>query len=277
MEQLTKSLLDEQENQTEQASQLKEFNELALLFDKTTNDIVKESCAFFVKSITQSMGKVMVKINSNAEQLEQTLLFCASANIPEILVSPAYISTLLRLKKKHSLPVRVYSAIDFPFGENLYKSKLMDVKNSIRLGVDGAVVAIAPSSLMGTNLRKSKRQLKSMLKTFKKKVCFAFSLVETGDEEIKTFFRCVEKLKIKSVLLCFGDLEQTAVVEKLNFVKPLAKNCSIKIFAKTPLDKTVVEYIKSSVELIYSQSADEIAKALLEKFNLIDKSTVKNA
>ena len=163
MEEIT--TLVEKEN-----TELKEFNELALLFDKTTNEIVKESCAFFVKSITQKLGKVMVKINSDTDQLEKTLLAIASAQIPEILVSPAYISTLLRIKKKHSLSVKVYSAIDFPFGENLYKSKIMDIRNSIKLGVDGTVVAIAPTSLMSANLKKTKRRLKCMLKTFKNKV-----------------------------------------------------------------------------------------------------------
>lgn len=269
MEEITTVL--EKEEKIED-NQIKEFNELAVLFDKTTNDIVKESCAFFVKSITQKMGKVMVKINCDTEQLEKTLLSCASAEIPEILVSPAYISTILRLKKKHSLKVKVYSAIDFPFGENLYKSKLMDIRNSLRLGVDGTVVSIAPASLMSLNLKKSKRQLKSMIKTFKNKVCFAFSMVQTGEEEIKTFFKCVEKLKIKSVLLSFGELDESAVIEKLQVVLPLAKSCAIKIFTKTTLDKWVVRFIKNSVELVYTQGADEIAKALLEKFNLTDKT-----
>ncbi len=251
----------------EQVNQFSEIEDLAKLFNKSVEQIKDESCMYFIKDLTQKMGKVMVKINLKAEELENSLANCLMTGIGEMLVSPAYIASVKRVNKKKDLPIKVLSAIDFPFGENLFKSKILDAKNSFKMGVDGVSVMISPSSLGEGFFRKTKTQIKKLARTYKNKLTLAITASELSDEQLRLFFKIVERFKNTSLLFVFGDEAKQKVIEKVQSIKARSRR-SIKVLANIDSAETAIELLSLGVEYIYTQSADGIAKSLVERFNV---------
>ena len=268
MVELTQELTEEKTNEVElQPNGLQAFMQLACLFNKSFEQVKDESCLFFIKSLTKKLGKVLVKINLQAEELERSLENCAITGVQEVLTSPAYISTVKRITKKKQLPVKVLSAIDFPFGENLFKSKLADAKNGVKMGVDGFAVMVSASSLGEGFLRKTKLRIKKLAKTYKNKLTLAIAMHDLSEDKLKAFFKCSEKFKIQSCLLVFGNEQESEVVEKVKKISAYLTK-STKILANIESAEVLLELLGSKIDFVYTQSADKIATSLIKRFEV---------
>lgn len=264
-----KGAINEDEPKTSQQapSEFIQLQDLACLFNKSVEQVKDDCCMYFIRSLTEKLGKVMVKINLKSEELESSLENCLVSGIGEVLVSPAYISSVKRIAKKRNLSIKVLSAIDFPFGENLFKSKILDVKNSLKMGVDGVSVMVSPSSLGEGFLRKTKAQIKKLAKAYKSKLTFAIPVSEVSDEQLKLFFKCVERFKYCNLLLVFGDEPKDEVILKVKSTVGYSKR-SFKVLTNVDSAETALELLDLGVSYIYTQSADNISKALVNRFNV---------
>ena len=133
------------------------FKELATLLNLPLWKIKDECCLFQIKNLMAKMGKVMVRYNTTEKELEKMLYNVNELAVGTILIAPVYIPNTVRYAKKqnHNGP-KIHSIIDFPFGESLFKSKLSDIKESIKL-VNGATVVMPCMLLYSKNVRTFKR------------------------------------------------------------------------------------------------------------------------
>ena len=77
------------------------------------------------------------------EELEKIFLNANALTLNQVMVSPVYLPVCERIVKRHKLQnICVGSIVDFPFGESSFKSKLNNVRDAVRIGVDEVSVMI---------------------------------------------------------------------------------------------------------------------------------------
>jgi deoxyribose-phosphate aldolase len=214
------------------------------------------------------LTKVIVRYNVTDKELEKILVNCDTLNANGVLISPAYLPAIMRQKKKQNLKVKIGSVIDFPFGESLFKSKLNDVRDSIKMGVNGVTVMLPTMLLEGKNVKQFKKQSKKIGRIKRVETSISLSAMDLTSEQIKTAFKITERTKLNAVTFIFGDVgleefrEKMAVINKYRGKKP------IKILANVENVPAVQELIKDQVDGILTPFADEIGTELIKRFDI---------
>ncbi len=245
------------------------FYALAELLNTSVEDVKDECCLFQVRNIMNKLTKVIVRYNVTDKELEKILFNCDALNVNGIMLSPAYLPAVIRQKKKQNLKVNIGSIIDFPFGESLFKSKLSDVRDSLRLGVNGVTVMMPAMLLDGKkNVKQFKKQSKKLGKIKKIDTSIAFSAMDINLEQIKTAFKIVEKSKLKAITFIFGDVKLEEFREKMTVINKFKGKKPVRILANVETVSAVQELIKDSVDIILSPFADEIGTELIKRFNI---------
>lgn len=244
------------------------FKELATLLNLPLWKIKDECCLFQIKNLMAKIGKVMVRYSTTEKELEKMLYNVNQLAVGTILIAPAYIPNTVRYAKKqnHNGP-KIHSIIDFPFGESLFKSKLSDIKESIKL-VNGATVVIPCMLLSPKNLRTLKRQVRAIGR-FKKIITgIGISAMDMNEWQIKTLFRVVEKSKINHVTFLFGEVSEAELKEKMQVINKYKCRKAIKVLGSVQTIGAVQELIALSVDEILTPYADQIGADLIKRFNI---------
>ena len=245
------------------------FYALAELLNVSVEDVKDECCLFQVRNIMNKLTKVIVRYNVTDKELEKVLINCDALNVNGILLSPAYIPAIMRQKRKQNLKVKIGSIIDFPFGESLFKSKLSDIRDSLRMGVNGVTVML-PAMLLEDkkNVKQFKKQSKKLGKIKRIDTSIALSAMDINLEQIKTAFKIVEKTKLKAITFIFGDVRLEEFREKMTVINKFKGKKPVRVLANVEQVSAVQELIKDNVDGILSPFADEIGVELVKRFNI---------
>lgn len=247
-----------------------QLNELASLLNVELNQIKDEYCLFQIKKLMGKVGKVILRYNFSDSEITSMLDNCKQLGISEVLFAPAYLPAVFRESKRCGINYsKVNAIVDFPFGESLYKSKLLDIKSSIKLGANGVTVMMPTIMLTQKNLSALKKQAKAISKIKKANGCLAFSAVDLTEDTIKTLFRVISKTKLKSLTFTFNeDVAIEEIVKKVQLLNEYKGQMQIKVLATVTEVEQMKQLIGLGVEQVLTPYAEEIGKRLLERFNI---------
>lgn len=245
------------------------FEELAKLIHKKVDTVKDESYYFHLKNLLGRVGKVIVRYNIKDEALEKLLINANTFNLNGIILSPVFLKSCAKFVKKHSLEkLPICALIDFPFGESLFKSKISDIKESIKTGVDGAVVMIPVALTVKEKIKELKKHLRKYSSMYNGLVSVALNASDVLEEDMKRTLTLIEKYGIKKVTIVFGNATLDMVVKTLKNVCSAVKRLPIDIVSNVESAEVCVELFELGVNNVYTPYADKIGKSLFKKFGI---------
>lgn len=246
-----------------------DFVELAKLMDTSVAKLKDEFMLFNIRKLMSRMGKVVVRFNVTDAEFERLFLNSSALEVKEILVSPIYLPACERLVKKYKLEnPEVSTIIDFPFGESSFKSKINDLKESARKGVD-AITVMIPNMLNSSEMVKIfKKQVKKIGRLYKKGSGIALNASDLSEEQIKRAIKITARTKLSFITFAFGEATLEELKAKINVVNKYKGNKKIYVLANVDRADAVMELFKLKVDKILTPYADAIGQELVERFKV---------
>ncbi len=249
------------------------ISELANLTGKSAETIKDECCFFQLEKYLSGVCKVIVRQNVSDKTLEQIFLLSKKLMLKEFLIAPAYLGAVRKIVDKNGLlSLKVNLLIDFPFGESSFKSKMTELKIGKSVGVDGVTVVLQSALLNEKNRKELIWQVKKFSKAFSENCSIAVSAHEITEMGIKSLISAIEKSKAQSLTILFGETSEIDLKEKIELVNKYKGRVPVKILASVSSVEGLRALFSLGVEDIYTPYADEIAKELLKKFNILKES-----
>lgn len=251
-------------------SEFSTFYEIARLLNTDIDSVKDECCLFQIQKLMSRLGRVIVRYNFTDAELENAAKNCEKLKVSEMLVSPAYLPPLVRAaggKLLESLTVN--ALIDFPFGESTFKSKITNVKDVLKQGVDGFTVIMPAILLERDNVKILRRQMKKIARLGKNCSGVAVSALELGEDALRLFVKTAERAGVNSVTFVFGE---AGIAEVKNKFEIIGKYCggkiNVKILGNVSDTEAVMELFKMGAKTIITPYADDIGKELLKRFDI---------
>lgn len=245
------------------------FYELASLLDMTIEETLDKCCMFQVRNLMAKLGKVIVRYNISSDEIAKTLYNTSVLSVGEVLFSPAYLPICKKIIGKNpDINQNTGVIVDFPFGESSFKSKFLNVKESIKSGVD-TVTVMLPTMLFEKNMQKElKKQVKKIGRVRGAERGVALSVMDIENENVKSAIRLIDKTKVNFITLVFGNVTEVELKDKIQAVVSGKTRKKIKVLANVDSCKGVTELIKLKVDAILTPYADDIGKELLTRFKI---------
>ncbi len=244
------------------------FSELATLLGKNSDTVKDECYVYQIRNFLSRVGKVIVRYDVSGKEFSKIEENAAILNLGEIVLAPAYLSSLKREIKTSEYPKnRIRAIIDFPFGESSFKNKIVAVKECVRSGVKGFYVTMPVLLLEDAKGKEFKKQVKKLGK-LAKSVDIAISAQELTEEKIKSVVKAVEKSKVDGVTLVFGDASENEITEKIAYIKKYKRTKTLKILGNVLSEKGLTALFNLGVDGVLTPYADEIGKDLFKDFNI---------
>lgn len=245
------------------------FIELSKLLNKPVLELQDQAYLFHIQNLMKKLGKVIVKFNLTDAELDKIIYNGKALNLGEIVVSPAFVPSLVRHVKKSGLDSdRVNALIDFPFGESLYKAKLHDLKESRKLGISSCAVMMPHLILQPNAIKTFKKQAKSLGRIKKSHAGVVFSAIELDELKIKNLMKIVEKSKLEFVCFSFGDSAREVIEEKLTLINKFKQTKPIKVIANINSVEDINLLCGLNVDKILTPFADVLGEKFIEKFEI---------
>lgn len=246
------------------------FYELALLLNKSVEDVKDECCLYQLRKLMAKTGKVIVRYDIEDKELEKVLLNANGLCLDEILIAPLHIESMRKSVKKHDLEnQKVGVIINFPFGEDTLKAKLVSVNEAKRGGVDSVTVMMPTALLKEDKKREFVKQLKKIARAFNGEKGIAVSAGDLSTESIELAVKLVEKTKLNFLTLIFGDSTgEQALVEKMKAVNSVKHSKKIKVLGNVETAGAMIELYRANVDIILTPYADDIGKELVDRFKI---------
>lgn len=245
------------------------FPDLARLMNTTVENLRDEFFLFQIRKLMSKIGKVVVRHSVTENELEKIFLNANALTINQILVSPVYLPTCERIVKKHKLHnVCVGSIIDFPFGESSFKSKINNVKDSVKIGVDEVSVMIPSLLTTPDHIKTFRKQVKKIAKSYKGSSGVVLNATDIQEEQVKRAMKIVGKSKLSFVVFAFGQATVSDLKEKMQIINKYKGNKKISVIANVDRADSIQELFKQGVDRILSPYADAIGQELVERFEI---------
>lgn len=256
---------------------------LAKLMNVSIEQLKDEFFLFQIRKFMGKLGKLIVRFNLTEKEIETILYNSHALEVGEVMISPVYLPICGRTVRKQRIDeLQVNALVDFPFGENSFKSKISSVKESIREGVDG--ISVTMPNLLATmeNAKVFKKQAKKVGKLYKNKSNVVINATDLTEEEMQRVLKLVGKTKLKGVILAFGEATLEEVKSKFKMVneirgvgdngKKARKNKigkkEIGVIANVDRADAMAELFKLGVDKIVTPYADEIGEELVARFKI---------
>lgn len=245
------------------------FYELALLLQKSIEDIKDECCVYQLQKLMAKMAKVIVRYDVQNKELEKVLINADRLCLDEILIAPIHIESMRKYVEKHGLErQKVGEIIDFPFGESTLKTKLVSIKEAKRAGVDSVTVMMPTALLNNEKKGEFYKSLKKIAKAFKGEKGVAISAGDLSEEQIELAVRLVDKTKLDFIMLVFGDAGEQMVIEKMKAVNSVKHSKKIKVLGNVETAGAMIELYRQNTDVILTPYADDVGKELVKRFKI---------
>ena len=243
---------------------LNDFSRLAGILNKDEKTVIEECKIFQIKKITGMLSKAVVRRGLSDGKIKTLIKNVGISGLNEIAVAPAYLKSFAERIKEQE--VKVCAVVDFPFGEASFKVKLSEIKNCVKAGVDGVLTVINSAALLQDNHTELKKQLKkiSRIKGVEKGV--AVNAEDVAADDIKRFFRTLEKTGIDYAAFLFGSVSEKELFDKMTEVSKSKGKTRVKVMANVENTDGVKTLIALGAEGIITPYADTVAKELFKEF-----------
>ena len=259
-----------EEKRKDKKADFSAFYELARLLNTDIESFKDECCLFQIKNLMHRLGKVIIRLNVTDSELAAVVDNSAKLETSEILLSPAYLPALVRRVEREKLEkLNICALIDFPFGESTFKSKMTNVKDVIKTGVDGVTVMMPAMMLERDNLKNFKKQCRKISRSLKNRAGIAVAAQDLNEDAIKTLVKTAEKTALAHVTFIFGEAGEQELKFKFGTIlKYKSKKVCFKILGNVMRPEAVMELFKMGAETILTPYADDIGEELLKRFKI---------
>ena len=241
--------------------------DLAALMNMSPEDLKDEFYLFQIQKLMKRLAKVSVRFNLPESENKKIYVNSARLKMDELLVSPAYIDSLCKFAKDDE-KVPIGAIVDFPFGESLFSSKLVSVRDCSKKPVRDITVVLPTLLSLQENNRELKKQLKKLGRIKNRPVGVAFNAQDMTEEQLKRAVYTAEKTKIAFITLVFGETDNAMLAEKAGLVGKLSLSKPFNVLANVNDAQTFSELLRSSVNTVMTPYADSIGEELLKKFKI---------
>ena len=258
----TEEVKKEKSKYTEQ-----DFTDLALLTDGTVDQLKEEFFLYHTRKFMSSVVKVVTRYAVSDFELEKIFVDADKLNVGGVMLPHVYLSSARKIKNRNKLEnVKLFSIVDFPFGESSFKSKITGVRDGARFGVSETTVMTA-SVLTG---EQNKRLLKSESTKLGRrgKVGVALNATDLDFSAIERAVKIFNKTKLPFITFVFGDASLEEVKNKLEVISKAKCNKKICVLANVDSADSVTELKKLGVDRVFTPYADLIASAMIKRFKI---------
>ena len=152
------------------------IKELANLFGQSEGEMSKEFGAFKAKKLYKKLDYLLI---DNTLFFEEFIKKCALAikyGFKGITVLPSFVSRAKSALIDKSLEVR--ALIDYPLGEETFKSKLFSTKLAIKNGANALLLSLPTSAIKNGDYKKTAKEFKKIMSVCgkRKKSLFYYSI-----------------------------------------------------------------------------------------------------
>ncbi len=268
-EQNLPAIISEESSQREAQSFYGDVYSLSLLLGENVADLKEDFCLFQIKKFMSRIGKAIVRYTGNDEQLEKICLNSAKTGTGGLFIAPTHVQAVKKIINKNAgLELEVVSVVDFPFGEGTLKSKLGEIKESQKAGVDGVLITMPTVLTLPEKVKEYKVQSKKYVRAFRGASGLAFNASDLTEEDFLRVVKFAGKSKAEYFTLLFGDSTYEFVKEKIALVQKLRENKKVFVMANVKTAEVAKELYSMGVDRILTPFADEIAKELLKRYGI---------
>ena len=268
-EQNLPAVISEESSQRDAQSFYGDVYSLSLLLGENVADLKEDFCLFQIKKFMSRIGKAVVRYTGTDEQLEKICLNSAKTGTGGLFIAPTHVQAVKKIiNKNEGLELEVVSVVDFPFGEGTLKSKLGEIKESQKAGVDGVLITMPTVLTLPEKVKEYKAQSKKYVRAFKGASGLAFNASDLTEEDFLRVVKFAGKSKAEYFTLLFGDSTYEFVKEKIALVQKLRENKKVFVMANVKTAEVAKELYSMGVDRILTPFADEIAKELLKRYGI---------
>ncbi len=258
-----------EEEKEEKKEDFSSLYQLANLLNVSVERVKDECCTLQINNLLSTLKKVIVRYSLSEQETERILYNCFSLGSKEVLVSPAYLPSVKRQAEKLGLAgLRLGVIIDFPFGESAFKSKITDIKDALKTGVNVVTVMLPNMLLTREKVREYKRQLKIVGRISKVETSIAFAVNDLNEDAIRLAVKFFEKSKVKALTLVFGEASESQVKRKMSMVNGFRGSKKVYVLGNVETPEAVMELKKLNVDGIYTPYTETIGAELVKRFNV---------
>ncbi|MBQ1269423.1 MAG: hypothetical protein IIY09_02970 [Clostridia bacterium] len=182
-----------------------------------------------------------------------------------VLTLPAAIPSFSRLLDGEK-PL-LYTAISYPHGEDLTKTKISAAKNCLSVGAKGIVCVLSLSPVKRGEWKQVRKEGEKLTSAFGKKtnVKIAVDLACLSEQEQEKLFRCCKGAKIKSFVL----FSSSGLLSPLE-IRRIKEFCSVPIEVMGGLDSSaeLLEFLEGGAEGVFSSQMLKATENLAESYNV---------
>ncbi len=257
------------QNEQNGSDEYQDFPDMATLLNTTVKALKEEFYLFQIRKLMSRLKRVVVRYDVTETEIKGMLTTAKHLQSGGLVLAPVYLPACAKQIKKNGLSsVVIGSVIDFPFGENTFKSKLSGIKESVKVGANEVTVAI-PSMLLGAGeIKNFKKQIKKLGKIKKVKVGVSLNASDLDEDKIKLALKILNKSKLSFITFAFGDATLIEVKNKLDVINKYRSAKDICVLANVDRAEAVTELFKLKVDYIITPYSDDIGDDLLKRFNL---------
>lgn len=243
--------------------------ELAILLGKSQEQLEREFIDRNVSEFLSHAFKAAVGSDAMVDGLKCTLNRVKEWSLGGAVLSTVYLPNCAKiLKKRDGKGVKVGAIIDFPFGEGTVKSKINQVKACNKAKVDFVIMTL-PSILLNAEEGKDlKKQVKKFAGAFKKEKSVAVNFSDLRLESLSGLNKIMTKKKINSLTLILAEGDSEDLAEKIIAIKSRIGEKSIDVLAPVSGVEQVTELVKLGVDKIFTPNAEELAKSVIDAFEI---------
>lgn len=246
------------------------IKELANLFGQSEGEMSKEFGTFKAKKLYKKLDYLIL---DNTLFYEEFIKKCALAlryGFKGVTVLPSFVARAKSSLVDKNLEVR--ALIDYPLGENLYKSRVYSVKLAIKNGASAILVALPTSAIKNGEYKKTAKEFNRIFKICKKrKVSVLIDFSKLNVNEVKPFIEKIVKDKRLYSIIPYNGFNSIINFQAIKDVEDLVEGkCIVEGSGLVESATEIVTAINSGASEILSIDCPFIAEDLDGKINTIN-------
>ena len=250
----------ERENQARKNQNFSEVERTALIFGQTEEDMNKEFREFKALKLFKKFDFDLTGVKE-VEMLNSLLEEVSHYGFGNVVVNPKQIKDAKRKLKGSG--VGVYSAISYPFGEELYGVKKYLAKKSFEEGADGVFLPVGISDIKRGRIEQVKREFAKIVRRYKRKKVFA--VIEVGEFDFQTcekIVRSLLKVKVAGFVSSAGFSSSSKNMTSLSNLHSLADGRGIVVAYSDSEKSGDIVNLFSVADRVFVKNATKLAISL---------------
>lgn len=236
------------------------IDKTAEIFGQSEEDIGKEFKEFKALKLFRRFDADLTEIK-DLQTLEKKIDESIKFGFGNIVVNPKmikYAKNILKGKK-----IGVFSAVCFPYGEEIFGVKRYASKKAFESGADGVYLPVGVADLKSGKLEQVKKEFSKIVKKHRKKKVFA--LLEVGELDFSTVEKVVKillKIKVAGIVSGSGFSENGKCFQGASDLHSLSGGKKSVIACSTTKKSREVVSLFTVADRIFIKNAPTVAREL---------------